>query len=295
MAKIHRLTGAEWREWRLNNFLLIDPKGDVLRDAHPDEARAKLPVTVDGVSHSIVRARDYLMEYFWKTYGNVQLRIPNGRILATVRDPSTPRQKGELRKCPPPRHCECRKWNGVLPGKHHAQCNNNALAPIAEQHPEWRLRKQSRERVFIGKSVRDEVELLGANEVVTVNAPIASDSPASVELAVAAKIPLVSPEGCQCEKWEGAKPGKHAEICIYKPAWEASLPPSSELDELDSLIEEDEMVLFSVRKREVSRTASDEEKHEALSNEVPLISVDGEDYLVIPRSEVRGERQKATG
>jgi hypothetical protein len=123
--------------------------------------------------------------------------------------------------------------------------------------------------------------------------------------------PIVGPDGCQCEQWEGTEKGFHNDICVHKSAWEAAHPETllaedDTSDASDTLVPAaleteaqsrrqarlDELVLYDSQKRKIARSASPEEIQEIQSKDVPLLTIGETDYLVISRAEVLFELEE---
>lgn len=203
-------------------------------------------------------AREVMTAQMFNRYGECQLSRPNGVFLKAVRDPKRPTisvsADGATRQSPAPELCQCKGWGDEHPGKHHAMCEYNVLAPQGE-------RSDPISNASAGNP--DNVERLPPG-VAKVEPP-----------KPAPKAP--HPKDCQCAEWAKDDPNVHHPLCEHKRAWEtqAENRPRFNLVSLDS----GEIV------REAEQDEIAKAQIEAKRGGQMLININDAMYLVTPLDE----------
>jgi hypothetical protein len=168
-----RLSPADARTWRSNTPVLVDEKGERVRDITLAETQmmnelqkkarhTRQPMTADvvegGVStdvvvsftevaprtlamktfiggYEVIEGREHFKHQVLKVHGECQLRKHTGQFLCTVREPNfqRPNAKEAARYVPKPESCQCASWGEKHPGRHHKICEWNPKAPPDEQ------------------------------------------------------------------------------------------------------------------------------------------------------------------
>jgi len=319
MLKVLRLNSDAFRNWRQNVLYLVDDAGKVVRPATPNETHEwnqhrsrglELKLALDdGREVGFRTSRQIMKEQLLAEHGDVQVRAPNGRIIATVRDPEKRRVSlaESQQVAPSPERCDCAQWGEKHPGRHHAVCQWNRYAPEAQRGDVPAATQVVGQPVVMKLS-----EVAGPQGPETVTKPPALGRQPSA-VAFAAPIPSVAlpsvpdPRHCTCSSWlspDGTRPearSGHHPICQHFEPWQrlhptapepAPLPPptvvlTEALTEVSKPEEEVSvpLVLVDLDTRQVLRDATPEEVEESTSNiesdGTPTVVLDGKTYLVV--------------
>ncbi len=255
--KIVSLNHSQYRRWRSNRMALVDSQGDFVRYATEGEADAAETARKRGTvvkvregdrELSFTTDRDVLKQELLRQYGSCRIQLFNRHTVAMVHDPNTSRLSAPApadASRVSPEHCQCAKWGGRQPGKHHPACQYNKLAPPEQQgHP--------------------RTQVIDAEVVVAVPE---AETPA----APGGFIP--APEECACRDW--AKPGDsdpnlHHPTCEWFDAWNLRGVKGWGLYDLNG---------------DYRRPASTEEvtaaRESAEANGTPVVTIDGLEYVVL--------------
>lgn len=199
--------------------------GEVIRPCSKDEtdkyqgllrAHQTPKVTVDGEACEIVAERVLIADRLLETYGDVQIRLSNGQILKTVRDPKLirPKYSDTMFEVVPPHLCECKDTGEPHPGRHHPYCANNVRAPASE-------RARPEDYQSLGKEV--SFELPRTPDLAAAPRP-ATPIPRVLE-ALPTSVP--HPSECYCRDYATFNPDQgyqHNTACEYFQDWLAAHP-----------------------------------------------------------------------
>lgn len=268
MAKSVRLDVNSARAWVHAHYLLVNDQGDVVRPAKAAEvaqlgvAQARkrdLRIMVGEQRCRFISSREIMKRNLFAQHGDCILKWPNGKFIATVRDPKLDRPKFQTsveRSAPNPTECECKTWGEPHPGRHHVACQWNRYAPKLEKaDPKTRLTEEP--IVLSEKDIPEEpaakttaVPTRAFLDSHTVRAPAPEDcvcrewqwpdglahaghhpicqffedtgaNTGASPLTPEQQEPVLSPEECICKDWQRDDPGEagHHPICQYHDAW----------------------------------------------------------------------------
>lgn len=242
------------------------------------EDGARTSVSVDGMKR--VTTRDIMRKRFFDMYGcDVQLRMPNGVYVGSVRDPNKkrPTSQDANRAAPRPEFCQCKDWGAPHPGRHHRICEWNKVAPPDERALE------STEAADVEKRI-SENQLEEAKPNVT-SGLVAATMTHSPGVAPAEQELAPDPANCQCKDWarpEGADPNMHHPICQHRELWEKQNAHRAAQDR-------PVFFLYDLDGDEAVREATPEEVKEAEHNEqttgLRSISIGEAVYVVLAEGE----------
>ena len=245
--------------------------------------------TLDG--NRVVSGRDVFFAQMLQEHGECQLRLMNGVILKTLRDPNIrrPTHAESQQLSPKPEHCPCKTWGAPHPGTHHQTCQWNRVAPPEERAP-------------AGEALSDsELAVLPVEALASLAAPRAPHSPLLEPVhARLSSSPVTPPseteqpdppERCRngCLEWVtgNGKPvpaGEHHPMCTQARAWAIQTDKS------------EPRWLIDLRNGEKVRRATDEEigrgDVEAKRSGSPIIHLDDVPYAVVRDGELRAQAQE---
>jgi hypothetical protein len=274
--RIVKFSSSEARRWRANRDVLVKDDGTMFRYASTKETRAVAEAKLKGVNlrvrdgdtvYSIKPDREMMKRELLIRHGECQVRMMNMTFVAQVRDPNLERPKpGEAdRSGPSPEHCQCRKWAGRKPGRHHWTCHWNQYAPAdqrgeltegtmqaaPEPVPEPAVTTVKHESPVVVDSlptvqqvpvfeVEEEVD-----EIPPMPPPIGGASsvafvatPAYAAKVPEAALPVPEPEKCVCARWARQEQegfplwndsGLHHYMCEFFDAWNHQWHPTARL------------------------------------------------------------------
>lgn len=255
--KNYRITREEYHRWRENRPILVDSDGRFARYATDNEIAAENKARQRG---GIVKVRDgertlsfssdreLLKKELLEKHGECKVQLFNGKYLAAIHDPNrAPAPKIEDKIQISPERCQCAKWTGRQPGRHHPICYHNQFAPPEQQG-------------FATEQVI-ETSVIDVEEMKT-------KAPETTPIGF-----VPSPEECQCRSWPkppSADSSSHHPTCQWFDRWLMRLDPVAMLQGLDG---------------KVYRPASIEEVQRAEENAktqgAMLLVISGQTYLVV--------------
>ena len=316
--KIVRISREELREWRSVKSKLISESGVILRDVTEDELKILAELarrvkhtrrgiewvnedkskiirvvpddtkpgtfvtkqTIDGMPVDTGRAR--MRAEFFARYGECQLRLSNGKFLASIRDP----QKLKVSRsgtAPRPEQCKCKTWGTPHPKRHHQNCHWNEFAPVANRATTKSTTVASGKfkNVIPEKEIAPEI----TGTFTPIGAAVPSPAPKAKTKPQNGKVPITPPTECSCREWKktsGSVEGEHHPLCTRKDTWDkhvlSQIPnPSTPVSS---------KVLIDLDTREVQRDATADEIKEAEDGGVAIVG--DKTFGVVDPSEVSG-------
>jgi hypothetical protein len=200
LMKIVRLASHETRSYRQNTPKLVDPKGNVVRDATREEVLEAEQCRAKGKKHTVTVT---LPAHLVDTKGEF-VRVATAKEVATGNKQIAVKEKGETKarylKMVTKKSITCSVMSGrQMLEKHYF-----------EKFGECQLRSHTGQ---VLRTVRDPNRVL----------PASADGSGN----------YMKPESCECKGWGNAHPGKHHYVCQYNqnaPAEERSDAPEDGVD-----------------------------------------------------------------